>query len=203
METGITFQRLRQYILLGLVGTALLIYSACINRSLHPWFSETDAVFEDWLLGKWIAHAEDETNTITFTRGEGNSYRIDYLEEKRDSKKAEHGLFEARLGRVDGVYYLDYRPLQIVERSDDAWVLRTHGLARLDHADGKLRIRLVNADQLEKAAKAGKLTEVKFVWIYDEVLLTSGTADLRRFLSAHAHEGGFFDPKGADFLKEK
>ncbi len=70
METGITFQkwmhyadsetrhwRVRQCILLGLVGTALLICSACVNRSLHPWFSETDAVFEDWLLGKWIARA--------------------------------------------------------------------------------------------------------------------------------------------------
>ena len=53
--------RLRQCILLCLVRTALLICGACVNRSLHPWFSETDAAFEDWVLGKWIAHAEDET----------------------------------------------------------------------------------------------------------------------------------------------
>jgi hypothetical protein len=160
-------------------------------------------VFENWLLGKWTAHAEDETDTMTFTRGQGNSYRIDYLEDKPEAEKTARGFYEARLGRMDGVYYLDYQPVRITDRSDAILMVPTHGLARLDYADNKLRIRLLNSGRLEKMAKEGKLSEVKFAWMDDEVLLTSSTADLRRFLSAHAREEEFFDPQGSDFVREK
>jgi hypothetical protein len=195
--------RVRRCILTGVVSMGLLICAACVDRSLNPWFAEADTVFENWLLGKWTAHTEDETNTMTFTRGEGNSYRIEYLEEKQGSKAAEHGFYEARLGRIDGVYYLDYQPARLTDRADAIMMIRTHGLARLDYGDNKLRIRVLNSGRLDKTAKGGKLTEVKFAWMDDEVLLTSSTGELRRFLSTHAREEDLFDPQGGDFVRGK
>ena len=200
--------RLWQYTLACVVGTVLLFCASCVDRSLNPWFPETDVVSEGWLLGKWTVHAEDETDTMTFTQGEGNAYRIDYRAEHRGSEETEHGFYEGRLARIDGVYYLDYQPAPITDGLEGVWVVATHGLARLDYADNKLRIRLLNAGRLEKIAKEGKLTEVKFTWIENgwmdnEVLLTSSTAELRRFLTAHAREKGFFDPQGGDFVRAK
>lgn len=191
-----------RYLPAGVVATALLISAACVDRSLNPWFPETDRVFENGLLGKWIAHAEDETDTMSFTRGEGNLYRIDFME-KRESREAKHGFYEGRLGRIDGVYYLDYQPAPLTDRGDADLMVRAHGLARLDYGENKLRIRLLNSGRMEKAAKEGKLTKVTFAWIDDEVLLTSGTQELRRLLLAHAGEEDFFDPKGGDFVREK
>jgi len=191
---------------MGVVSTALLLCVACVDRSLNPWFPEADAVSESWLLGKWIAHDEDETSTMTFTRGEGKAYRIEYLVERRGSGETEHASYEGRLARVDGVYYLDYQPAPLADRRDAIWMVRTHGLARLDYADDKLRVRALDAERLEKAAKEGKLTEVKFSWMENgsnEILLTSSTAELRRFLSAHGREEGFFDAPSAGFVRTK
>jgi len=200
--------RLRQYILAGVVGIALLVCGGCIDRSLNPWFPKADVVSESWLLGKWTTHLEDETDTMTFTRGEGNAYRIDYLVERRGSGETDRGFYEGRLGRIDAVYYLDYQPVPLEDRIEATWMVRTHGLARLDYADNKLRIRLLNAGRLEKTAKEGKLTELKFTWMENEwtdneILLTSSTAELRRFLTAHARGEGFFDPQGGDFVRAK
>jgi len=200
--------RLRRYALTAVVSTVLWLCVACIDRSLNPWFPETDAVSESWLLGKWIAHDEDETSTMTFTRGEGKAYRIDCLVERRGSGETEHGSWEGRLGQIDGVYYLDYQPAPLADRRDAIWMVRTHGLARLDYADNKVRVRVLDAERLEKTAKEGKLTEVKFTWIENEwmdneILLTSSTAELRRFLMAHAREEGFFGPEGGEFVRAK
>ena len=195
--------RIRRCILTGVVATSLLICAACVDRSLNPWFAEADTVFENWLLGKWAAHTEDETDTMTFTRGKGNSYRIEYLEERRGSKVPEHGFYEARLGRIDGVYYLDYQPAPLTDRTDAIILIRTHGLARLDYGDNKLRIRFLNSARLERAAKEGKLTEVKFAWMDDDLLLTSSTEELRRFLSRHAREEDFFGSQGEEYVRGK
>jgi len=198
--------RLRQLILTCAVGTALLICAACEDSSLNPWFPKADTVLESWLLGKWTHTYEDKTDTITFTRGEGNSYRIEYLEEKSGSKEAEHGFYEARLARIDGVYYLDYQPAEVTGRVDAAMLIRTHGLLRLDYGDNKLRMRTLNWERLEKAAREGKLTELKFAWLEDDlsdqVVLTSSTAELRRFLLTHAREEELFD-QGDDFVRGK
>ena len=195
--------RIRRCILTGVVATSLLLCAACVDRSLNPWFAEADTVFENWLLGKWAVHTDDGTDTMIFTRGEGNSYRIEDLGEKRGSKATEHSFYEARLGRIDGVYYLDYQPARLTDRADAIMTIRTHGLARLDYGDNKLRIRFLNSGRLEKTAKEGKLTEVKFAWLDDEVLLTSSTEELRRFLSTHAREEEFFEPQGGDFVRGK
>jgi hypothetical protein len=200
--------RLRQHTLAGVVGVALLVCGGCVDRSLNPWFPKADVVSESWLLGKWIIHTEDETETLTFTRGESNAYRIDCLVERRGSGETEHGFWEGRLGRIDGIYYLDLQPVPLTDRLEATLMVRTHGLARLDYADNKLRIRGLNTERLEKTAKEGKLTEVKFTWMENEwtdndILLTSSTAELRRFLTAHAREEGFFNPQGGDFVRAK
>lgn len=197
--------RLRHYTLAAVVGIALLFCVACVDRSLNPWFPETDAVSESWLLGKWIAHDKDETSIMTFTRGGGKSYQIEYVVERRGSEETEHGSYEGRLARIDGIYYLDYQPAPLTDRGEAIFMVRTHGLVRLDYGGKKLRIRMLDAGRLEKTAKEGNLTELKFSWMdngwSNEILLTSSTAELRHFLSAHARDEGFFDAHSADFVR--
>ena len=72
--------RLRYGVLLIVLA---LFCSGCLVMSLHPFFTDSDAVFEQSLLGTWA----DKSNksTLTFKQFGANAYKVTYFQREISS----------------------------------------------------------------------------------------------------------------------
>ena len=176
--------------LLGLLAAALVLQSACIVRSVNPWFNKSDVVFENDILGGWVGTDPGGKDVaMTFIRGEGDSYFVQY-------QTAENrGNFRAFLGKVAGEYYLDFRPVEGPPGIDGLLQYPMHCVARLEIGSDKLSIRIMNYEALRGLAKTDNFKDVKFAWNGDtdeDVLVTSSTDELRHFLVGRSRNSELF-----------
>ncbi len=156
---------------------ALLILPACIVRSVHAWVKDDSIVFEEDLLGGWTgASGDGNTVAMTFVRGADNNYIVQY------SDKDSHGIFEGKLAKFGTDYYMDFRPKEMAEGVDGMLLFPMHTVARLEIGPGQLSLCLLNYDALKSAAKLDRLRDLKYAWEEDELIITSNSSDLERFL---------------------
>jgi len=156
---------------------ALLILPGCIVRSVHSWVKDDSIVFEEDLLGGWTGAAGDGENVaMTFVRGSDNNYIVQY------SDKESHGIFEGKLAKFGTDYYMDFRPKEGADGVDGMLLFPMHTVARLEIGSGQLALSMLNYDALKSAAKLDRLRDLKYTWEEDELLITSSSSDLERFL---------------------
>jgi hypothetical protein len=174
-----------------------------MDHSLNGWISEKEQVFDEKLLGSWVAHDPDEKTTFVFKK-QNSGYRVDWIEERLKTKEIERSSYDAMLGRIGGKLYLDYIPVLPSACADSTGVLLTHGLARIDVSGDSFTISLVNSGRLEDAAKHNQLKDLRFAWQYDnDLLLTSPTSDLAAYLLAHGQEEDFFAEPSDPLVRQK
>jgi len=174
-----------------------------MDHSLNGWISEKDQVFDEKLLGSWVAHDPDEKSTFVFKK-QNSGYRVDWIDEKLETKEIERSSYDVTLGRVGGKLYLDYIPGLPSACADSTGILLTHGIARIDLSGDSFTIRLVNSGRLEDAAKHNQLKDLRFAWqSNNDLLLTSPTADLGAYLLAHGQEKAFFDEPSSPFVRQE
>src|SRR5262249_54826593 len=90
---------------LTVAAAATLLLCSCIP-SVNPFFTNKDVVFDARLLGEWRAKENsDDPEIWKFEKGETNSYKLTLTAEK-----GKQGLFEARLFKLKGEYFLDMIP---------------------------------------------------------------------------------------------
>jgi hypothetical protein len=163
--------------ILALMLVALLLLPGCIVRSVHCWLKESSIVFEEDLLGGWVGGAADgDTVAMTFVRGADNTYIVQY------SDKDSHGIFEGKLAKFGTDYYMDFRSKEEPQGVDGMLLFPTHTLARLEIGSGQLRVVLLNYDALKSAARLDRLRDLQCTWEDNELLITSPSSDLERFL---------------------
>lgn len=181
---------MKRIMTLSSVAALLLLQGACIVRSVHPWFTASDAVFENDLIGGWIGNDPGGTEVaMTFVRGEGNSYVVQY------SSKSDRGSFKAKLGKVGGEYYLDFRPADDSPGVDGLLKFPSHSVAQLEFTSDRLAVRLLNYDALKDIAKNDRMRDLKFLWEEedpDAYLIVSETEQVRQFLMAHSQDRAVF-----------
>jgi len=161
---------------------AALFSSACLVVSLQPVYEPETIAFDPVLLGTWVA-ADDEMS-VSFERAEWHSYHVTIAE--RDN----HSRLSARLTRVGEQLYLDLSPLDGADVAP--LVLPVHVLYRLDLHDDELSLADLNYEQLERLARDGTAGLPMTVDARKNVVITASTAELRRWLVAHAADEGLF-----------
>ncbi len=177
----------RKAILCATAFAALILMPGCIVRSLHPWFGKLDATFETDLLGGWVGVAEGSKLAMTFVRGEGNTYLVQY------SNDDGRGVFLGTLGKIAGDYFLDFRPVEPPQTLDGFLLFPTHSLARLEFSRDKLSVAVLDYEGVKAAAKRERFKEYRHVWVdEDELLFTASEDEMRRFLVAHGRNSEFF-----------
>ncbi len=193
----------RRPFLTSIAIAAALTCASCTDHSLNGWISEKDQVFDEKLLGSWVAHDPDEKTTFVFKK-QNSGYRVDWIDEKLETKEIERSSYDVMLGRVGGKLYLDYIPALPPPCADSTGVLLTHGLARIDLSEDSFTFRLMDSGRLEDAAKHNQLKDLRFAWqSYNDLLLTSPTADLSAYLLAHGQEKGFFGEPSDPLVRQK
>ena len=163
---------------LALTLLAALLLSSCIVRSVHPWLKKENVIFEEDLLGGWVGvSAAGKDVAMTFVRGEGNTYEVQY------SDTENHGVFVSALGKFGADYYLDFRPKEHASGIDGMLMFPAHSVARLEIARDRLTVHLLDYGAFKAEAKLDRLRDLRFAWDDDdELVLTSPTDDLQRFL---------------------
>ena len=84
---------------LGLV----LALGGCIP-SLHPLYTDNDVVFDAALLGQWVRAERDSKETLTFSKGDKNEYKLVQTDD------SSNGAYIAHLVKLDGKLFLDVKP---------------------------------------------------------------------------------------------
>ena len=175
-------------IVLVLVFVPLL--SSCYVLSLNPLVPPDSAVLEEHITGKW--HMENRHMLDVKSNSDG-CYSIEY---SSSDEKAAH--LQGCMGLFDGELVLDLRP-------DDKWLeehipeglygffISGHAFLRVRASDDTLQLQAMDVGWLKNAVgkKKAKLTISPSG--SDEMILTGGTEELRRFLSRYASNSGMWD----------
>ena len=167
---------------LTIAALAALLSSACLVVSLQPVYEPETIAFDPGLLGTWVA--ADDDMSMSFERAEWHSYHVTIAE--RDDKSR----LTARLTRVGEQLYLDVSPLDGADVAP--LVLPVHAVYRLELRDDDLSLADLNYEQLERLAREGAAGLPMTIDARKNVVITASTAELRRWLVAHAADEGLF-----------
>ena len=167
---------------LTLAAVAAFLSSACLVVSLQPVYEPDTIAFDPALVGTWIA-GEDEM-TVSFARAEWHSYHVT-VEERDDRTR-----LSARLTRVGERLYLDMSPLDGADVAP--LLLPAHGIYRVELDGDTLALADLNYEQLERSSRDGTAGLPTAIDARKNVVITASTAELRRWLVAHADDEGLF-----------
>ncbi|MEX2153975.1 MAG: hypothetical protein WD825_11600 [Gemmatimonadaceae bacterium] len=159
--------------------------TAC-TASVLPVVAEGDALRDDRLVGSWVA---PEGELATVTAASGLTYDVQYVE------KGKPGRFTGRLGRVGAHLVLDLSPADPAPEANDLYrtmLIRTHGILVMDSIGAILGTRMLKPDSL-KAYLERLPNAVQHVIVEDWLVLTSSSADTRRFLADYLGRPGVLD----------
>jgi len=161
-----------------------LALTACA-RSLHPFFTEKDIVFNESLLGVWT---NDSGEICKFTKSGDDHYELLFVGE-------EPVRFEARLINLGGVTFLDLYPKLPSKYIDldPASFVPAHTLARMAIGKDSISIAIMDGDWLKQLSDQHRL-DLAHERLYlanegftsDTVVLTAPTQELQAFALKHA-----------------
>lgn len=173
-----------------LVVLALLL-AGCWQKSVHPFYTEKDIVFDHQLAGKWTEGTgpEENPNTWTFTNIGGR--RFDAVVQSKDSKYE----FRATMFKLGEEHFLDFEG-----KSRDIGIIPSHHLLRIQ-LGSEIKLAMLNPDWMQKWLRANPGTLEHFT-LEDpehpqdrenaEVVLSAQTKALQKFILAHKDDKEFF-----------
>ncbi len=178
------------YLLAGMLGGCVPV------MSLHPLYTEKDAVFEEKMLGKWFG--ETDNSIYEFSRSEESSkkYQLTFTDEE-----GQKGLFEAQLVKLEGKLFLDVYPAQFPCDIEDAnkadwaynafFLIPAHTFAKVDYSEPKLKLALTDDEKMKELLEADP-NAVKFESIDDKAVLTASPKELQKFVLKYADDARLF-----------
>jgi hypothetical protein len=189
--------------------TSALLLGGCLVMSLHPFFTDNDAVFEKSFVGVW----DDVSGkaTLTVRQFGANAYRVTYLQHgishaDGESRDGEPGEFEAHLGTIGGTLFLDLYP------DKDSWnrlknealavhLAPTHTISKVSLEGDKLVIASLEHDWLKDLVSKNSLA-IAHEKVEGSIVLTASTEALQEFLAKYADEPKAF-ASGEEFHRRK
>lgn len=161
---------------------AALLSSACLVVSLQPVYEPETIAFDPALLGTWVA-GEDGVS-VSFERAEWHSYHLT-VQDGDDRTR-----LSARMTRVGELLFLDVSPLDGADVAP--LLLPVHGLYLLELHGDELSLSDLNYEWLERLARESAPGLSMTIDARKNVVITAGTEELRRWLSAHAADEHLF-----------
>jgi hypothetical protein len=173
---------------------ALLGFTGCV-QSVYPWYEERDVVFEGDLGGTWVGEGDVDSCVLRITADPARESRHYDLE----ASKVEGGCpdIENGVNLGGGGQLVRIGRQRFLDVWDDNYHL--HTILKINIDPKALSLVAIDSDAL------GSLIKRKGVKLRgrveghlrdpDDVLLTSSTLDLRRFLIAHAGDPKLFGPE--------
>jgi hypothetical protein len=181
----------------------LALLTSCV-QSVYPFYEDSDVVFDKGLAGLWVGEGELKPcllNIIADSTSEPGHYEVEFAKGaggcsslNPDRTKASGG---ARLLQVGQQRFLDVW--------DDKYFL--HNILKIRVDSRTLALIPIDPDFLGDLIQQGTVklqgrVQGSTMWL-NNILLTSSTEDLRRFLAEHAGDKGLFSEKDALQFRRK
>jgi hypothetical protein len=159
----------------AIAALAGFLLTGCVV-SVEPVIAESDAIFDQRLLGSWEGLSSSDRATIGLA--EDGTYSIDYTS---DGVTRE---FAARLGRLGNRMVLDVWPVSMDETSHAAMMLSSHVIIAVEIGDDEVATSQMSPDALLAALERNELTLVH-THNKDMPLLRGSTEELRAALGEY------------------
>ncbi|MEW5800364.1 MAG: hypothetical protein AB1728_15300 [Bacteroidota bacterium] len=156
------------------------LFAGCPARSLHPLFTDQDAVFNPSLIGTW----ETDDETYTFDTLKEKNYQLVI----RSKKENDSTIYVVWLGKIGSQWFLDSYP---IVNSDEYHYVSTHVFTKMTLAGDTLRLASLEADWLSKMIDEKKM-KIAHVRRASEVILTASTKELQQWLATIAGNSDAF-----------
>lgn len=169
----------------------LLVLSGCIIKSLHPFYTEKDLVYNEEINGvyldqdslTWKIEPYYSSEFLSNDSADG-SYIVSYTDAEGDS-----GIFRMHLFLLDGKMYMDFFPGKVELNSPDLFnfhLIGAHSLARVELQNQTLRLKWYSDAWLNDLLKSKKLKLdhqiIEESSEYTSYLITASTAELQKFI---------------------
>ncbi len=182
---------------------AILLFSSCIVKSLHPFYTKDSLSFNEKLLGNWTDNkkgqwtvesmidkfeqekkegvelsAEDLLALETYKKG----YYITYI------KKDKEAAFIAMPFKINEQYFLDFIPIEIEDDEINSLaaehLLKTHSVTKLDiNSDKDLTFSWLSEDRINNLFSANKIRlKHENIGFQEDLLLTASSEELYAFI---------------------
>lgn len=169
----------------ALVLIAVSLLGGCV-RSLQPFHTPDQVVFDPALVGEWASKNE----SWTVTRARGNGYRLVHAD-----GDGRIGTFNAHLFRVAGTLFVDLAPVRTDGRESefyDGHLLTTHTVFIVTQTAPAPRFLFLSEKWLAELLRVdpGALSHQRFG---DDIVITASTREVQAFLLRHRHTSGAFE----------
>lgn len=178
---------------------AAVLLGGCVPvMSLHPLFTEEDALFDKKLLGTWVDDPNSPDTTWEFRdiNEPKNAYKLIFTDE--EGKK---GSFVARLVRLQDKLFLDVYPSELPWDVNDPdkmdwpynafFLIPAHTFLKIDSVEPQLKMRLTLESEMKDLLKE-EPNAVKHTFVGDRLVLTATTKELRAFILKYADDKRLF-----------
>jgi hypothetical protein len=176
------------------------LLASCVTYSVQPLYDERTAVFDASLLGPWGNPTQkNASSTMLFAKGSGDFYEVTMIDPNGDDPSL-RAVYEAHAVRLNGRLFLDavHTADHVGSHTVNGEGIRSHMIVRAMVDGDKMHIDFLSDDWLEKGFDSGTLAlaheTISGNDISDQIVLTASTADLQKFVAAHANDDQAFPP---------
>ncbi|EKD25910.1 MAG: hypothetical protein ACD_79C01445G0002 [uncultured bacterium] len=178
-----------------LIAATVFLLSGCFIKSLYPFYTEKDIVFDNSIIGTWMDN--DSSKWIIkqhskWMNGKANSYQVGIVE-----KGGEKSTYNVHLFKLNNQLYLDFYPIGSIAASSMAEenIVATHSLAKITYTSKTIKVQWFNEMWMEQLLKQNKIRikheklNVKDTGGYtSNYLLTASTKDLQKFIIKYGND---------------
>ncbi len=185
-----------------LIASIVILMSGCFIKSLNPFYTKKDIVFDPSIIGTWV---DGDTSRWVIKQQNKwpvepeNSYQVEIIE--KDGSVAD---FNAHLFRLNNQLYLDFYPSGKIGTNDfvDATVVLTHSLAKVSYTASTIKIQWFNEVWFEQLLKQNRI-RINHEKLPEGYLLTASTEELQKFIIKFGNDPLAFKAIWEDNAKDK
>jgi hypothetical protein len=183
--------------ILLIIAIALLV-SGCLVKSLHPFYKESDVIFDPSLVGTWLDNdsakwiiEQSVVKKFTEESKPQNSYKISFYDKDEVSE------FETHMFKLNNQLYVDFIPssIKLPELAGYHFV-PTHSIAKVSIANDEITLKWFNETWLASLFEKNKI-RISHETIPDEndddtYVLTASTEELQKFIIKYGNDPAAF-----------
>lgn len=179
------------------VMAAALVLTGCWQKSVHPFYTDKDVVFEEKLLGEWRETGKEEGKGATWTISKGEAHNAYTVRIVEDETKLD---CDGRLFKMGDAQFLDLH-----SRNRGVLDMPAHTLFRVRELGATFKLQLLSPGWMKNRLQIYP-KEISHVWASDpenpddkdkgEVIITATTEQLQKYVKEHMNDEGFWEEPG-------
>ena len=189
-----------------------ILMGGCIPiMSINPFYTDSDVVFEQKLVGTWVDDINEPKSTWQFAHADDpndNSYIMTFFDQE-----GEKGIFTAHLFKLKDKIFLDIYPFELESESDANdhifpymynlfFMVPTHTIFKVESIQEELRLAITEEDKIRELLDEHP-DSIENSVVEGRTVLTSKTEKIQEFILKYSEDERLFSDEIQLVRKEK